>query len=183
MIKDLTNDSISQQVRARNRAEFNKLFRSNYHQLCNYACTYLFDLSVAKDMVQDVFVQIWNRSERFPEMNDSAVKSYLYTAVRNKCLDYLKKLKTKDQYEFEILKQARISESGDSKMDSIELEGILQHSIAEMSSTHQKILEYKAQGLKNKEVSSKLSLSVRTLEWHTLTIRKKIKEIIKNYIS
>ena len=58
--------------------------------LCNYAYNYLNERETAEDIVQDVFQRIIEKNVRFT--NEETVKNYLLNAVRNACVNYLKKL-------------------------------------------------------------------------------------------
>lgn len=70
-----------------------KIFRDNflqyYRPLCLFALHYLKDIDDAEDAVQDCFMELWKRKEKGFEV--SALKSYLYSMVRNRCIDILKK--------------------------------------------------------------------------------------------
>ena len=64
----------------------NEAFRLYYRPLCLYALHYLGDTEEVEDVVQDCFVDLWVRmkADRTPIEN---VKSYMYSMVRNRCLD------------------------------------------------------------------------------------------------
>ena len=64
----------------------NEAFRLYYRPLCLYALHYLGDTEEVEDVVQDCFVDLWVRmkADRTPNEN---VKSYMYSMVRNRCLD------------------------------------------------------------------------------------------------
>ena len=65
------------------------LFRLNYRPLCLYALHYLQDTDLAEDMVQECFTALWEKIRQgFPTTNRRA---YLYMAVRNRCLDHLRR--------------------------------------------------------------------------------------------
>ena len=67
------------------RDAFGDLFQKYYQVLCNYALTYLDDVSEVEDAVQDVFVYVWNNRDAI--VVDTSVRSYLFTSV--KCLIYI----------------------------------------------------------------------------------------------
>src|SRR5680860_144246 len=69
-------------------SEYKSLFDSLYTALCLFANKYVNNLDVSKDIVQDVFIRIWENQISF--QNENTIKSYLYTAVKNQSLDYLK---------------------------------------------------------------------------------------------
>ncbi len=67
---------------------YEKLFESLYPQLCVFAYKYLNDLDTSKDLVQDVFVRVWEDQTVF--QNEKHRTHYFYKAVKNECLNYLK---------------------------------------------------------------------------------------------
>jgi RNA polymerase sigma-70 factor (family 1) len=71
------------------KRDIEETFRCYYKPLCLYAMHYLHDMDLVEDVVQDCFVELWERMNA--EKTVSSVKSYLYMMVRNRCLDTLKK--------------------------------------------------------------------------------------------
>ncbi|MEM7039384.1 MAG: sigma-70 family RNA polymerase sigma factor, partial [Bacteroidota bacterium] len=69
--------------------QFETLFHRFQPQLVKFAVTLLRDIEVAREAVQDVFVNIWQKRETL-EYNED-LKAYLYRAVRNHCLNLIKK--------------------------------------------------------------------------------------------
>lgn len=67
-------------------SQFEQLFRDNYERLYYHAFDFVHDQDVAKDMVSDVFVNLWQAREH---IDAERVLSYLYVSVRNRCLDQL----------------------------------------------------------------------------------------------
>lgn len=66
--------------------EFERLFKANFERLYYHAYDFVRDEEVAKDVVSDVFVNVWQRREA---VDTDRVLSYLYTCVRNRCIDHL----------------------------------------------------------------------------------------------
>lgn len=67
---------------------YKSLFDTLYPSLCLFANKYLNDMDTSQDVVQEVFIKTWEQKIQYP--NFSAIKSFLYTSVRNRCLDHLK---------------------------------------------------------------------------------------------
>ena len=67
---------------------YKQLFESLYPQLCVFAYKYLDDLETSKDVVQAVFVKVWEDQITF--QNENQRTDYFYKAVKNKCLNDLK---------------------------------------------------------------------------------------------
>ena len=68
-------------------AAFEVLFRERYSSLCRFVYGYVHSREVAQDIVQDLFLRLWERA-RIPIASLTA--AYLYTAVRNRALSYLR---------------------------------------------------------------------------------------------
>ncbi len=78
-----------EEIRKGSRKAYEQLFKTHYAPLVRFAIEFLKDQDAAEDLVQEVFVKIWERRETI-EIT-LAVKAYLYMAVKNHCLNKLKK--------------------------------------------------------------------------------------------
>jgi RNA polymerase sigma-70 factor (family 1) len=76
--------------------EFDFLFREYYSRLCFFAELIVKNHDDARDVVQECFVKLWNNSLTIN--NTEAIKSYLYTTVRNASLNFIRNKKTLDKY-------------------------------------------------------------------------------------
>ena len=80
-------------IRNGNKRAFEQLFRHYGQALVHFAHNYVHDLSIAENLVQDVFVTVW---EKRATLNpDRSIKSYLYTATKNRALKHLRHEKVK----------------------------------------------------------------------------------------
>ena len=61
-------------------------FRTYYRPLCLYALHYLGDTNAAEDVVQESFTALWQQEKAI-----QSVKAWLYAAVRNRCIDVLRR--------------------------------------------------------------------------------------------
>lgn len=68
---------------------FESLFKQYYQRLCSYAFTFLNDIESSEDVVQELFIYIWENQKPFFETEN--IKFYLFTAVRNNCLKRIQK--------------------------------------------------------------------------------------------
>jgi RNA polymerase sigma-70 factor (ECF subfamily) len=82
--------------------EYKKTFDSLYTLLCLFANKYLNDIEASKDIVQVVFIKIWEDNIEF--RSEENIKSYLYTSVKNKSLDYIKSKRVKSTEKLSSLK-------------------------------------------------------------------------------
>lgn len=80
--------SLADRVRAGDASALEALFRRYYDPLCRFADAYVRSHADAEDLVQGMFVQLWDQRERWALRG--SVRAYLYTAVRNAALNVLK---------------------------------------------------------------------------------------------
>lgn len=73
------------------KEHFEVFFRGHYQALCSYAFSFLKDEEGSEDVVQDVFIKVWE--QRKDLIGTDQLKFYLFTAVRNNCFTHLKKNK------------------------------------------------------------------------------------------
>ena len=67
--------------------DFEICFKEYYSPLCKYAYSIIPDQDLCEDLVQDIFLKIWDKN---PDIN-SSLSSYLYRAVKNSCINEMKK--------------------------------------------------------------------------------------------
>ena len=79
-----------------NKRAFEYLFKSYYKPLCNYAFQILKNQVYAEEVVEELFVRLWeNRSKTDVQQS---FKSYLYRSTYNSCMNYLRKQKNEQKY-------------------------------------------------------------------------------------
>ncbi|WP_317172892.1 sigma factor, partial [Flavobacterium chungangense] len=71
-----------------NKSDLKKIFDTYYEALVSYCFRYLSLRDECEDLVQDVFVHIWEKDVIFPD--EIALKVYLYKVTRNKCFNFIK---------------------------------------------------------------------------------------------
>lgn len=77
-----------EKISASDQKAFNSLFRSLYPRLIHFANRYNPNKAVARDIVQDAFVALWERRNQIEP--DRSIQAYLYRIVRNKSLNYIR---------------------------------------------------------------------------------------------
>lgn len=99
------------------------LYEKFYERLFLYAHTFLADAEDAKDIVGDVFQTVWERWERAGDDSSKSKfsppsSSFLYTLVRNRCLDFLRHVKASEHYN--TLLQATSDFTTDTEVEDFE---------------------------------------------------------------
>src|SRR5699024_9054959 len=66
-----------------------ELFEKYYYRLCDFAFGYVRSIQLAEEVVSDVFLKVWQKRSTLTATGN--FKAYLFTAVRNQALNYVKK--------------------------------------------------------------------------------------------
>jgi len=84
-----TEESQIIEFRKGNEKALRYIFDAYYPSLCYYAQSIVYDVHAAQDIASETFVKLWQLHYRFN--NEDAIKSFLFTSVRNACFNFLKK--------------------------------------------------------------------------------------------
>lgn len=161
---------------------FDYLFNFYYPGLIVYANRFLMNNSLAQEIVQGVFLKLW-QDRKYIEIN-SSVKSYIFQSVRNKCLDILKHRKIRDDYARKVLDEQEPSNdvTWDTYVES-ELYVILIHEIEKLPPECQKVFRYsRIRNFTNREIAEKLGISVKTVENQISKALKILRVALKEYL-
>jgi len=90
----LDSKVIFREIQHKNHFVFKRLFEDFYPELVVYANEYLFDVGFSEDIVQEIFVQLWEKSNTIHIR--TSLRAYMYTMVRNRCLNFLKTVRITD---------------------------------------------------------------------------------------
>lgn len=157
-------------------------FRAYYQPLCNYAYTFVQDRDEAEEIVQSAFLSVWEKRESI-EIRTS-LKSYLYTMVRNACLNVIKHEKIKQKHIGEELATAERSyDSVSQRVNSSELETRIQVSMEKLPEQCRLIFKLsRFEELKYAEIADQLNISVKTVENQIGKALKIMREELKDYL-
>jgi len=156
-------------------------FDKYYHNLCNYVNLYVHDQLVAEDIVQEIFIYLWEK-RAIIRLNTS-VKSYLFQASRNKFLNHIRD--SKKHTEIKIAAATSIETTvnpDDNQLIDNQLESIVLASIEKLPPRCREIYQlHRNDDLSYKEIATKLDISVKTVENQMTIALKKLKEQLAPY--
>ena len=148
----------------RDKVIFDYIFNYYYSSLCAFAMQYLHDHDAVEDLVQDFFVTVWLEAPRAQIC--TSLKSYLFTGVKNRCLDFAKHRKVTEKYKAFILFSADDEDNSfEQYFAESELRQAIEKSMFKLPPRCREIFELsRLKGLSNQEISDKLGISKRTVE-------------------
>lgn len=169
-------------MRSRNILAFNFVFNYYYSGLCAFAQKYIADKDIVEDIVQDFFVTFWLESPRL-EIK-SSLKSYLFTSIHNRCLDWYKHSKVHDKYRKEIfLKREETEIRTDEMVVESELRMAIQKGLEKFQPRTREIFEMsRIRGLTNQQIAEELVLSKRTVELQISNALKILRTTLRDYM-
>lgn len=169
---------------------FRYLYREYYASLCVYAKNFTKSKEMAEEIVQDVFICIWERHDNI-KIN-SSLRSFLFISVRNGCLNHLKHLQVVNrfnEYYTQLLKEAQelfnlSLETGDSMLIATELEAKIFKEIELLPEQCRKIfIMSRFDNLKHQEIADKLGVTINTVHRQTSIALEKLRLALKNYLT
>ena len=145
-----------------NKKEIKKIFNEYYASLVQYANRFLVAIDECEDLVQDVFVDFWEKENLFPD--ELYLKAYLYKAVRNKCYNVIKHNQVKNKYAENSIQSL--------EDDSLFLKHILEEDIINqlykaidsLPQRKREIMKLSLKGLKNLEIADELGIQLQTVK-------------------
>ena len=143
---------------------FEELFKAHFGALHSYASVMLYHDSYAEEIVQNVFVRIWEKRDLLDVQ--ISVKAYLYKCVHNDCLNYIKhkKIKTKYQDHAAFIMNDQ-SENTSDKLILTELQERLQVALNQLPEQCRTIFQMsRFEDLKYREIAEELGISIKTVE-------------------
>lgn len=158
-----------------NDERIEQLFNEYYSLLTVYANKFLKDLDDSREVVQDVFVKLYDKKERIKI--HTSVKSHLYQSVRNACLNIIKQNKNRSLHHENIMYlNGNMNYEIDDVFEQTELEYNIYKAISELPQQCQRIFRMsRFEGLDNQEIADYLDISKRTVETQISKALKNLK--------
>lgn len=168
---ELENDAIGTLLAQKDATAFEQLFKTHFKRLHAYAFTILRDEVEAEEMVQQVFFKLWERNVRMDSFGETlsltgSVSAYLYRAVHNESLNYIKHQKVRSNHQLHVAYSMKNeAEHPAKKVIAGELEKKIHSALNELPEQCRTIFQMsRFDDLKYREIADKLGISVKTVE-------------------
>lgn len=144
-----------------------KQFKAKYEEFFSalkyFACRYVEDEEVVCDLLQDLFVKLWERAEVFE--NELVFKVYLYRSVRNNCLSYIRDTRRQEArmacYEPEESEDAIVN-----RMIEAEVYALVNEIFEELPYASRQVYLKSLEGKSHKEIAEELNIAINTIKKH-----------------
>ena len=166
--------------RSGDKAAFEDIFNAYYRALTMYANTILKDMDDAEDIVQQVFVSMWEK--RLVLDIHTSFRAMLYKSVHNACLNRIKQQQVRSTHAKEVQLYAEIATSYE-EMQKNELQNKIDDALNVLPEQCAKIFKLsRFEQLKYQEIANQLGLSVKTIENQMGKALKIMREQLKDYL-
>ncbi len=163
-----------------NEKAFESFFKENYAMYCRFAQGFTNEADDAEEMVQNTFVKLWEGRDSL--VIGASPKAYLFTMIRNACLNQLKHISVREEYKRHNEEEINSSTEEQEEEDS-NLHDKIQSAIQKMPSQRRKIFEMsRFEGLKYREIAAHLDISIKTVENHMGSAMKDMRLEFKDYL-
>jgi RNA polymerase sigma-70 factor (family 1) len=181
IINDHFLEGLKKRIAESDQQAFRILFDSYSSKLIEFAFSMVKLRDAATEIVDEVFVRIWQQRQRIVSIQN--LKVYLYTATKNTALNYISK-KAKEQVTepFDFINiQIRDNESPEQQMITSEIFKKIKIAVNELPPRCKMIFKLiREDGLKYKEVAEILNVSVNTVDAQMVIAVKRISEKLKS---
>ncbi|OJW61302.1 MAG: hypothetical protein BGO55_29545 [Sphingobacteriales bacterium 50-39] len=160
---------------------FENFYKEHYKLFFLTACGYLKDARLAQEVVNDVFVKIWQEAETINIQ--TSLKSYIYRSVINRCLNELDKGKRDKQHLSELAHRPEPYVEPQN-MEDTELKARLYRAIDELPEQCRKVfMMSRFDGLKQQEIANLLGISIKTVKNHITHALKLLHKVLRDWHS
>ena len=178
---DLKEESIWRNIQNKNEDAFKRYYKEHYKSFFLMSCKYLKDPAQAEEIVNDVFLKLWEDGDK---MNiESSLKSYIYKAIINRSINVLNKSKR------ELIHHADLSvipeESYELReIEENELRVKVYAAIDQLPDQCKRVFEMsRFEELKQQEIADKLGISIKTVKNHiTIALKQLSIALIRNIL-
>jgi len=158
---------------------YESLFREYYRPLVVYAMKYVKDADVAKEIVQEFFVRLFEKRNSL--VIDTSLKSYFYRSVFNSCINYISHMEMRSRHIKNLAMQSE-NEFSDNQIAVIELQNRIFDSIEKMPDQCRRIFKMnRFEGLRNEQIAVALGISKRTVETQISKALKILRKKLADY--
>lgn len=168
------------------REEYSEIYRIYFPRLVRFSQTYLPSPEDAENVVQDIFLYLWEHPELLASLKNR--NAFLFTIVKNRCIDqlrnriHLQKLSAVDEKELKF-KLYSLQSFEENNLSETEIESIIQNAIDSLPERCREIfILSRLKGLKHKQIAEQLQITTNTIEGQISIALRKLREKLKNHL-
>lgn len=174
------SQEILQGLKNDDKSALEGLFNTYYTDLVRFALRHIADPMAAEEIVQDIFIYLWEK--RTSLTINVSIEAYLYKAVKNKCLNYIKsKVHQVNKMTGSEEGMKNLPETSHS-LESAELAELIEKALRTLPpQTSMIFTSSRNAGLSYSEIAGKLNVSQKTVEYHVSSALRLIRKFLEKH--
>ncbi len=162
-------------------AQFENVFKTHFQNLHAYANTIVRDDDDAEEIVQNVFYKLWEKRAQIKI--DQSLSAYLYRSVYYESLNFLKHAKVKENFRADAVSSAGQVTNPTDNLILKELRAKIESAVNDLPEQCRTVFQMsRYEGLRYREISDKLGISVKTVENHLGKALKVLRSKLLDYL-
>lgn len=148
-------------MKAEDEEALNHLYTSFFHPLCAFGSRFVKEDDVVADIVQEVFIKVWDKQKDFDSIY--SIRSFMYVSVRNACLNYNRNSARIHKISLSDLLSENLMEDESCWMIEEEVHRKIKNEIDNLPEAMRKVIHMTLQEISVSEIASILHLSENTI--------------------
>jgi RNA polymerase sigma-70 factor (ECF subfamily) len=185
----LIDKTLVDDLRNGNEEAFTIFFTNYFNRICQFAITYVKEEEVAKNIVQDAFVKLWEN--RYNISENSSIFSFLLTITKYDSLNYIKHQQVESRFKKQAEDKLKMLELNYNALQQVETEAIdysellniLEKAVASLPPQCQQVFRLsRYENQTNKEIADSLQISVKAVEANITRALKILRVELKDFL-
>lgn len=177
----MNEQEILTEVKAGNTTAFERLYDCYWLKVYNFARLYITSSSEVSEVVQDVFVKVWESRETFDETKN--FDGFLFIITRNIIFNYSRRYFNELNFKMTALRGIEKSCNIEEELDAADLKNYIDRLIAQLPPQRQRIFKMsREQHLSNKEIAEQCAVTEKAIERQITLALKFIKDNLPLFI-
>lgn len=162
-----------------NAKKFKVEYERYFSALKHFAMHYLKDEELARDLLQDFFVKLWEKGEVFK--NEDAFRIYLYRSVRNNCLTFIRDRKRSEKRLADYPTEEFEGEFVNVMIES-EVFALINLIFEELPESCKNVYRLSLEGKSHREIADELHIAINTIKRHKNNANHYIRERLEKLL-
>lgn len=172
------------------KTAFPEIYAAYFPRMLRFACTYIMDKEEAENVVQDIFIYLWENCSLLESLRSP--QAFLFTLVKRRSIDFLRRklsvsyregsLDEVENHEFQY-KLYSLEAFDETKFSDEDMECLLREAIGRLPEKCRRIfIESKLNNKKYQDIADEMGLSVQTVRNQVMIAMRKLREELKDYL-
>jgi len=170
---------LARRIKFSDAEAFKTVFAFYHEGIFNFVHYKLGNAAAAEDIVQDVFIKLWENRHLIKE--ERSLKSYLFTIANNLALNYIRHARVAMKFQQEFNEESSLQESPQAALEKKEAHEKLLAGIAALPEKQRIVfMMSRIEQLSYQEIAERLDISIKTVESHIGNALKTLRQSLQN---